>query len=321
MRVLITRPIPETGVALLREAGHAVNVLPHDRPASPEELRAASEGVEGLLTMLTDKVDAAFLAERPRLKAIANYAVGFNNIDVGACTERRIGVTNTPDVLTSATAEVAWTLLMAAARRAGEAERALRAGLWDGWGPLQYLGVDVVDQTLGVVGAGRIGARFAQMAAGFNMRLLYCNRRPSVAMEALGATLVSFDELLARADFVSLHVPLTAETRHMMGAAAFSRMKPSAVLINTARGAVIDEAALVEALRRRQIFAAGLDVFDEEPKLHPGLYELENVVILPHIGSATVRTRQVMSRLAAENLLAMLGDRRPKTPVNPELWG
>jgi glyoxylate reductase len=270
--------------------------------------------------MLTDKIDSNVIAARPRLKAIANYAVGFNNIDVAACTARKIGVTNTPDVLTNATAEIAWTLLMAAARRAGEAERALRAGRWDGWGPLQYLGVDVVGRTLGIVGAGRIGARFAQMAAGFEMRLLYHNRRPSAAMEALGSRLVAFEELLRESDFVSLHVPLTPETRHRLDAKALSLMKRTAVLVNTARGAVIDEAALVEALREKRIFAAGLDVYEEEPKLHPGLYALENAVILPHIGSATVRTRDTMARLAAENLVAMLKGQRPATPVNPELW-
>jgi glyoxylate reductase len=320
MLVLITRPIPEAGVEALRAAGIAVEVLPHDRPASAQELLAASEQADGVLSMLTDKIDANFIAARPRLKAIANYAVGFNNIDVAACTARKIGVTNTPDVLTNATAEIAWTLLMAAARRAGEAERALRAGRWDGWGPLQYLGVDVVGRTLGIVGAGRIGARFAQMAAGFEMRLLYHNRRPSAAMEALGARLVAFEELLRESEFVSLHVPLTPETRHRLDAKALSLMKRTAVLVNTARGAVIDEAALVEALREKRIFAAGLDVYEEEPKLHPGLYALENAVILPHIGSATVRTRDTMARLAAENLVEMLKGQRPATPVNPELW-
>lgn len=320
MNVLITRPIPEAGVQVLRAAGLEVSVLPHDRPATPAELLQASEQADGMLSMLTDKVDAAFLAARPRLKAVANYAVGFNNIDVAGCTARRIGVSNTPDVLTNATAEIAWTLLMAAARRAGEAERALRGGKWDGWGPLQFLGVDVVGRTLGVVGAGRIGARFAQMAAGFELRLLYHNRRPSAAMEAMGARLVPFEELLRASDFVSLHVPLTPETRHLMNAKAFSLMKPTAVLVNTARGAVIDEGALVEALREHRIFAAGLDVFEEEPKLQPGLYALENAVILPHIGSATVRTRDIMARLAAGNLVSMLKGQRPATPVNPELW-
>jgi lactate dehydrogenase-like 2-hydroxyacid dehydrogenase len=321
MKVLITRPIPEVGVEVLRGAGHEVRVLPNDRPATAGELLAGSEGAAGVLTMLTDKVDANFIAARPGLKAVANYAVGYNNIDVGACTARGIGVTNTPDVLTNATAEVAWLLLMAAARRAGEAERALRAGRWDGWGPLQYLGVDVVGRTLGVVGAGRIGARFAKMAAGFEMGVIYNNRKRNAAMEEMGATWVPFEELLRESDFVSLHVPLTAETKHLIGARELSLMKKTAVLVNTARGAVIDEGALVGALRERRIFAAGLDVFEEEPKLHAGLYGLENAVILPHIGSATVRTREVMARLAAENLVMMLKGERPRTAVNPEVWG
>ncbi|HVS69903.1 MAG TPA: D-glycerate dehydrogenase [Phycisphaerae bacterium] len=320
MDVLITRPIPAVGPQILEASGIRVHVSPHDRPLPPEELLAVSEQADGLITMLTDKIDPNFLNARPRIKAIANYAVGFNNIDVAVCTARKIGVSNTPDVLTNATAEIAWTLLMAAARRAGEAERALRAGQWDGWGPLQYLGVDIVGRTLGIIGAGRIGARMAKMAAGFEMPLLYTNRKPSAAMDALGARFVALDDLLRQSDFISLHVPLTPETRHLIAAPQFALMKQNAVLINTARGLVIDEAALVDALRRRQIFAAGLDVFENEPRLHPGLLELPNVVVLPHIGSATQSTRATMAKLAADNLIAMLAGRRPPTPVNPDLW-
>ncbi|HVX87073.1 MAG TPA: D-glycerate dehydrogenase [Phycisphaerae bacterium] len=320
MDVLITRPIPPAGPLALEAAGIAVRVSPFDRPLTADELLLASQDVDGLVTMLTDKIDANFLDARPRVKAIANFAVGFNNIDVGTCTARRIGVSNTPDVLTNATAEIAWTLLMAAARRAGEAERSLRSGQWDGWGPLQFLGVDVVGRTLGVIGAGRIGARLARMAAGFDMRVLYTNRRSSPAMEALGARLVPLDDLLRQSDFVSLHVPLTPETRHLIGGPQFALMKKNAVIVNTARGPVIDEAALVDALLHRRIFAAGLDVFENEPRLHPGLAELPNAVLLPHIGSATELTRSTMAKLAAENLVAMLSGRRPPTPVNPELW-
>lgn len=321
MRVVVTRPMPEVGMVVLRAAGHEAAVSPHDRALSAEELWALTAGAAGLVSMLTDRVDAGLLAARPGLRAVANFAVGFNNIDVAACTARGVGVANTPEVLTNATAEIAWSLLMAAARRTGEGERALRAKQWEGWGPLQYLGVDVVGKTLGVIGAGRIGARVAKMAAGFEMELLYNNRRANPEMERLGAKFVSLEELLRRADFVSVHVPLSNETRHLIGARELGMMKKTAVLVNTARGPVVDEGALVEALRERRIFAAGLDVFENEPVLHPGLYELENVVILPHVGSATVGTRDAMARLVAENMAAMLRGERPVGAVNPEVWG
>jgi lactate dehydrogenase-like 2-hydroxyacid dehydrogenase len=320
MRIAITRPIPESAVAALRGAGHEVTVSPHERPLSPQELLALTEKANGLITMLTDKVDAAFLAARPNVKAIANYAVGYNNIDVAACTARKIRVSNCPEILNDATAETAWMLLLAAARRGPESERHLRTGRWNGWGPQQFVGVPVLGQTLGVIGAGRIGARFAGMSAGFKMKLLYHNRKPSAAMEALGAKLVPLAELLKTADFISLHVPLSAETRHLIGREQFLMMKSTAVLVNTARGPVVDEAALVEALRTKRIFAAGLDVYEQEPTVHPGLLELENAVLLPHIGSATSTARANLADLAVRNLLAMLKGERPPTPINPEVW-
>jgi glyoxylate reductase len=320
MKIVVTRPIPETAVAGLREAGHEVRVSPHERPLWPQELLAAAENAEGLITMLTDKIDGVFLDARPTIKAIANYAVGHNNIDVVACTARKVGVSNCPDILTDATAETAWTLLLAAARRAGESERFLRTRQWNGWGPLQFVGVPVLGKTLGIIGAGRIGARVAQMSRGFKMRLLYHNRKPSSHMESLGAVLAPLAELLREADFISIHVPLTAETRHLIGAKELASMKPTAVLINTARGPVIEEAALAEALLKKRIFAAGLDVYEEEPKVNPTLYELENAVLLPHIGSATTTARANLAALATENLIAMLAGKRPPTPLNPELW-
>lgn len=320
MNVFITRQIPAIGVERLRAAGHTVDVNAHDRPMSREELLGATQQADGLMAMLTDKIDGAFLDARPNVRAIANYAVGTNNIDVPACTARGVGVSNTPGVLTDATAEIAWMLLMMTARRAGEAERQVRANRWGGWEPMQLLGMDVVNRTLGIVGAGRIGARLARMAAGFEMKLLYHNRKQSAEMEALGASLVPLKILLAESDFISLHVPLTDQTRHMIGAAQFQQMKRTAVLINTARGPVIDEAALVEALAAKTIFGAGLDVYEQEPTLHPGLRALDNVVLLPHIGSATIRTRDRMADMAAGNLLAMLAGERPANPVNPERW-
>jgi lactate dehydrogenase-like 2-hydroxyacid dehydrogenase len=323
MRILVTRRLPDAGIETLQAAGHAVDVSPHDRPLTPAELLALSAGADGLLTMLNDRVDEAFLAARPSVKAVANYAVGFNNIDVAACTARGVGVTNTPGVLTDATAEVAWTLLMMAARRAGESERFVRAnggGGWKGWEPLQYLGTDVVGRRLGIIGAGRIGARVARMAAGFDMEVVYHNRKANPEMDKLGARLVGLDELLKTSDFVSVHVPLTPETKHLLGPREFGLMKPTAVLVNTARGPVVDEAALAAALRAKQLFAAGLDVYEAEPTIHPALYDLENVVLLPHIGSATVSTRTKMAVMAAENLIAMLAGRRPANPVN-DVWG
>jgi glyoxylate reductase len=320
MKILVTRPIPEVGVNVLRQAGHDVTVSPRDRALAPAELLAATVGIDGLLSMLTDRIDAVFLDARPNVRAVSNFAVGYNNIDVPACTARKIGVANTPDVLNDATAETAWMLLMMAARRAGEAERVLRAKQWDGWGPLQFLGMGVVGKTLGIIGAGRIGTRLARMASGFGMRLLYRNRRPSAEMEAMGARLVPLDDLLRESDFVSIHVPLSPETRHLISRRELALMKPTAVLVNTARGPVVDEAALVEALREKRIFAAGLDVYEREPVVEEGLFALENVVLLPHIGSATVGTREAMAELSARNLVAMLSGRSPASPVNPEIW-
>ncbi|MGN6368796.1 MAG: 2-hydroxyacid dehydrogenase [Phycisphaerae bacterium] len=321
MRVLVTRPIPEVGVRVLREAVHEVVVSPHDRALSAGELLAATEGVEGLVSMLTDRIDAGFLDARPGVRALSNFAVGYNNIDVGACTQRGVGVANTPEVLTDATAEAAWMLMMMAARRAGEAERVLRAKKWEGWGPLQFIGMGVVGKTVGVIGAGRIGGRFARMASGFGMRVLYNNRNASAEMDSLGARLVSLDELLRESDFVSVHVPLSEQTRHLISRRELGLMKRTAVLVNTARGPVVDEVALVEALRERRIFAAGLDVYEREPVVEEGLFGLENVVLLPHIGSATVGAREGMAELSGRNLVAMLRGERPISPVNSEVWG
>ena len=320
MRILITRHLPEAAPATLRAAGHTVTLNPHDRPLAPAELLDLSQNADALLPMLTDKIDAPFLDQRSNLKAIANYAVGYNNIDIPACTARKVGVSNTPGVLTNATAEIAWTLLMAAARRAGEGERLVRTRSWAGWEPLQLLGADIVGRTLGLIGAGRIGTRVAKMATGFDMRILYHNRSPNPGMDSLGAHLVPLNTLLTQSDFISVHVPLSDATRHLLGPGQFKMMKPTAVLINTARGPVIDEAALVEALKSKTIFAAGLDVYEHEPTLHPGLYELDNAILLPHLGSATIDTRNKMAQMAADNLIAMLAGKRPPNPVNPEIW-
>ena len=324
-RVFVTRPIPDNGLDELRAAlgAEAVDVFPHDRPITRDELLEGAAGASALLPMLTDPVDAEVMDRAGGgLKVIANYAVGFNNIDVDAATERRIMVANTPGVLTEATADLTWTLIMAAARRAGEAERYLRAGEWDGWGPQQFLGVDVNGQTLGVFGMGRIGQAVARRAQGFNMRVIYTTRTPLDAEteRAIGAEAVGFETLLAESDILSVHCPLTNETRGLFGREAFQAMKPTALFINTSRGQAVDEAALAEALHEGAIFGAGLDVFENEPAIHPRLLECPHAVLLPHLGSATHATRAKMASIAAGNIIAALQGRRPRHWVNQDAW-
>jgi glyoxylate reductase len=294
-----------------------VRVL-HERPPERGELLDAVRGVSGILSTATEKMDGELMdAAGEDLKVIANMAVGYDNVDVEASAERGIVVTNTPGVLDETTADVAFMLLLAAARRLGEGERLLRAGRWEWWGPKQLMGRDVWGKRLGIVGFGRIGQAVARRAKGFGMEVLYHNRsRKEEAEQELGARYVEFDELLETVDFVSVHTPLTDETHHLIGPKELGRMKPTAVLVNTSRGPVVDEAALADALAAGRIFAAGLDVYEEEPKVHPKLLELENVVLAPHIGSASIETRDRMAALAAENLAAVLRGEDPKTPVN-----
>jgi glyoxylate reductase len=253
---------------------------------------------------------------------VANYAVGFDNIDVAACTRRGVVCSNTPDVLTETTADTAWALMMSAARRVPEGDRFLRSRTPWVWGPMMMLGQDLHHKTLGVVGFGRIGQAVARRGKGFGMRVIYHDvYRPSPEVEQeLGAEFRELDDLLAESDFISLHVNLTPETRHMMNAARLGKMKPTAVLVNTSRGPVIDEAALAKALSDGVIFAAGLDVFEKEPEVHHDLLELENAVVIPHLGSATVDTRIAMGMVAADNLIAALEGNKPPTLLNPEVW-
>ncbi len=253
------------------------------------------------------------------MRVVANYAVGFNNIDLAAATRRGVLVTNTPGVLTEATADLAWSLILAVARHVSRAEALVRGGRWTGWAPLQFLGLDVHGATLAVVGAGRIGSAVALRGTGFRMRLLYVARRGNPELDRIGARRVDLDTALREADFLSLHVPLNGETHHMIGRSELDLMKPTACLINTSRGPVIDEAALVEALRSRRIAGAGLDVYENEPALTPGLVELDNVVCLPHLGSATGATRSRMAVMAASNILAALNGREPPNLVNREV--
>lgn len=316
--VYITRMIPQDAIRLLEAACDTVEVNPHDRVLTREELLEAVRGRDGLLCLVTDMIDEAVLDAARGIKGIANYAVGYNNIDVAVATRRGIPVSNTPGVLTDTTADLAWALFFAIARRVAEGDRFIRAGKFTGWGPLTFLGSDVTGKTLGIVGAGRIGVATAARSVGFSMRLLYTSRRRSEEIEALGAQYRSLDDLLRESDFVSLHVPLMPETHHLIGARELALMKPTAYLINTTRGPVVDEAALVQALRERRIAGAGLDVFEREPELAQGLAELDNVVVVPHIGSATIETRTKMGIMAATNLLAMLRGEPPPNCVNPE---
>ena len=293
-----------------------------DRPMGRADLLEAVAGADGFLSMITDAVDAELLDAAPRLRVVSNLAVGYNNIDVAAATARGIVVTNTPGILTEATAELAFALILAAARRVVDLDRRTRAGEWTCWAPLLFLSREVSGKTLGVVGLGRIGRAVARRARAFGMRVLYHSRSRLEAEEErdLGVEYAEKDELLATADFVSLHVPLSAETRHLIGRRELGLMKPTAYLINTSRGPVVDEAALVEALKARRIEGAGLDVYENEPMLAPGLAALDNAVLLPHVGSATVETRTKMARMAAENLLSALRGERPAHVVNPEVW-
>ncbi len=319
-RVLVTMRIPECGLEVLRQAGLLVEETERSAPMPREELVERAGPCDGLVCMLADTIDAELLDAAPKLKGIANFAVGIDNIDIAAATARGIPVTNTPGVLTEATAELAWALILAASRRVVEGDRLVRSGGFTGWAPTLLRGAQLARATLGIVGAGRIGTATGLRAKAFGMRVLYFDRRRSERIEADGARRVELDELLRDSDVVSLHLPLTDETRHLIGAREISRMKPGAVLVNTGRGAVIDEAALVTALRERRIAAAGLDVYEHEPALAAGLAELDNVVLLPHLGSATTVTRDRMATMAAESLVAILAGRRPEHVVNPEVF-
>jgi glyoxylate reductase len=313
-KVLVTREIPDAGLRPLE--GFDVTVL-SESPPERGELLEAVRGAAGILTTVTEKMDAQLIdAAGDGLRVIANMAVGYDNIDVEAATERGVVVTNTPEVLNETTADTAFMLLLAAARRLGEAERLLRSGGWDAWGPKQLRGPDVWGKRLGVVGFGRIGKALARRARGFDMDLVYHDQyRNQEAERELGARYLELDDLLRTSDFVSVHTPLTPETTHLIGVEELEKMKPEAVLVNTSRGPVVDEAGLAQALAEGRIFAAGLDVYEEEPEVHPKLLELQNVVLAPHIGSASIETRDRMAALAAENIVAVLRGEEPKTPV------
>ena len=318
-RVLVTAQLPGDGPDRLAAAGHDVTYRDLTDPMPREELLASVAGTDALVAMLVDRVDAELLdAAGPQLRVVADVVVGYDNVDVAACTERGVVVTNTPGVLTDATADIAVALVLMTTRGLAAAERRVRTGEPWRWSFVADLGTGLRGRTLGIVGPGAIGLATARRATSFGMEILLAGRSapdPGV-VEGLGARVVELDELLTASDVVSLHCPLTPATRHLIGAAELRAMKPTAHLVNTARGPVVDEAALVAALEAREIAGAGLDVFEDEPHVHPGLLDRDDVVLLPHVGSATVETRTAMADLAVANVLAVLAGDDPVTPVN-----
>lgn len=318
MRVFVTHQIPDSGITLLSDKGYDVEVSDKDGVLSKEELIEKAKGSDALLSLLTDDIDGAILdAIGPQLKVVSNYAVGYDNVDTNACKERNIAVTNTPGVLNESVAEYAFSLILSIAKRIPEADTFTRAGKYEGWAPMLLLGTDVFDKTLGIVGLGRIGAAVAEKAAkGFGMKILYSDPNKNEDFEKqTGAEYRELDALLKESDFVSLHVPLLPATQHLISTEELSLMKESAYLINTSRGPVVDEHALVEALEQGMIAGAALDVFEDEPALSPGLANLNNVIVTPHIASATIETRGKMSEIAARNIIAILDGEEPISRV------
>ncbi len=320
--VYITRQIPAKGMELLREQGHDVRVWEGDGTVPRDELLNATRDADAVLALLTERIDAAFMDNAPNLKVISNFAVGYDNVDVPEATRRGIPVGNTPDVLTESTADTAFMLLMAAARRLPQAQQDVKAGKWHTWEPLGWLGRDVHSATLGVIGFGRIGQAVARRGTGFNMKLLYHSpsRKPQAEAD-LGAAYRDLDDLLRESDFVSINTPLTDDTYHLIGERELGLMKSTAVLVNTARGGVVDPSALYVALRAKMIFAAGLDVTEPEPlPAKSPLLTLDNCIVVPHIGSASYASREAIATLAAQNIIAGLNGERLPHCVNPEVY-
>lgn len=316
--VYVTRRIPEAGIVHLKKLCENVEINPDDRVLTPDELLEKVRGRDAVLCLLTDAVTPeVFDAAGPQCRIFSNMAVGYNNLDLEAAAKRNIVVTNTPGVLDDATADMAWSLLFSIARRIVESDAHMRSGTWNGWGPLQFIGKDITGATLGIIGAGRIGTNFALKSSGFNMNVLYTDMHPNEQLEReVGATRMELDELLQQSDFVSLHVFLSPETTHLIGERELKLMKRDAILINSSRGPVVDEKALVNALQNKVIAGAGLDVYEFEPKTAAGLLELRNVVTCPHIASATFNTRNEMAMIAARNITEVLAGRPPLTQVN-----
>jgi len=317
MKVLVTGRLPETVLSLI-EQEHHVEINRQDEPMDWKRIVASVTDKDGLLCMITDRIDSELINSAPNLKIIANYGVGFNNIDIDAATARGIPVTNTPGVLTDSTADLTFALILAIGRRLVEGDKITRAGEFKFWAPLHFIGQDISGKSLGIIGLGRIGRAVAKRASAFDMQVLYHSRqrRDPTKERTLQVEYADLEFLLKTADFVSLHVPLTMQTTHLIGKKELRLMKPSAYLINTSRGPVVDEKALLNALENREISGAGLDVYENEPELTPGLTGLDNVILLPHVGSATIETRTKMALMAAENLLAGLKDETPPNCLN-----
>ncbi len=320
MKIFVTRKIPEEGLKILRK-NHEIEVNSRDRVLSKKEIINVIKGKDGLLCLLTDQIDKEVIESGKKLKMISNYAVGYNNIDVKTAAKHKIPVSNTPGVLTDTTAEMAWALLFSVSRRIVEGDKFTRSGKFKGWAPMLMLGQDISNGTLGIIGAGRIGTAFAMKSKGFEMEILYYDKKRNKKLEnELNAKQVSLKELLQKSDFISIHVPLLKSTKHMVGEEEFKIMKETAVFINTSRGSVVDEKALVKALKNKRIFGAGLDVYENEPKITEELKKLDNVVLQPHSASASIKTRTKMAVIAAENMIKGLKGEKPPNCVNPEIF-
>ncbi|EDY34546.1 D-isomer specific 2-hydroxyacid dehydrogenase, catalytic domain, putative [Aciduliprofundum boonei T469] len=315
MKIFLTRKIPDDGIKILKNAGLDIEIFPYDRIPKKEEIIAGIKDADALISLLADRIDKEIIDSAPKLKVIGNYAVGYNNIDVKYAKKKGIIVTNTPGVLTDATADLTFALILAAARRVVEGDKFMRQGKFKGWAPMLMLGKDVWGATIGIIGAGRIGQAVAKRAKGFNMRILYYSHKRKEEMNGLRAKFVSLEELLRESDIITLHVPLTPETRHLIDYKEFELMKEGAILINTARGEVVNEEAMLKALKSGKLFAAGLDVFYNEPKVNPELFKMDNVVLTPHIGSATERTRRKMAEIVCSDVVRVLRGEEPMNRV------
>jgi glyoxylate reductase len=314
-RILVTRQLPQPAIDKLKVQFDEVEVFAEDRDMTKQEIINSMRGCEVLLSMLTNPVDKELMESNPNLKGVCNYAAGYNNIDTTYARQAGIKVCNTPDVLTESTADLTWALMLAAGRRVAEGDRLMRKKGFPGWEPMTLLGMDIYGKTLGIVGLGRIGLAVATRACGFGMKVLYYKASGPAVVLSIKAEFVPKDRLFREADFISIHTPLAPGTRHLIGEKELKLMKPTAVLVNTSRGAVIDEEALVKALKNGTIFAAGLDVYENEPALAEGLSKLPNAVLLPHIGSASIETRTAMALLAADNAIAVLKGKTPPKEV------
>jgi glyoxylate reductase len=316
-KIFITRKIPAAGIQLLKNKGYEVEVYQEDSALPYEVLLEKTKQADALITLLSDKIDKNLIESSGRLKIIANYAVGYNNIDTESAKQNNIVVTNTPDILTPATADLTWALILAVTKRVAEGDQFVRQGKFTGWGPELLLGGDITGKTMGIIGAGRIGQAAGRRAAGFEMKILYTSNSPKPDFEKqTGAQKVTLDELLNQSDIITIHCPLTPETHHLLNADNLNKVKKGAYLINTSRGQVVHEEALVKALQSGQLAGAGLDVFEFEPEVHPALFTMPQAVLMPHAGSATFETRSEMAAMCARNIIAVMEGKPPINPVN-----